>query len=41
MHNFFTPPKSFWVRVARWPVLHLPDRYITANLAEAGKKPVF
>ena len=28
-------------RVARWPVFHRPGRYFTANLAVAGKKPVF
>jgi len=28
-------------RFARWPVFHRPGRYITANLAEAGKMPVF
>jgi len=28
-------------RVARWPVLHRPGRYFTADLAEAGKKTVF
>jgi len=28
-------------RVARWPVFHQPGRYFTANLAEAGKKPIF
>ena len=28
-------------RVARWPVFHRPGPYFTANLAEAGKKPVF
>jgi len=28
-------------RVARWPIFHRPGRYFTANLAEAGKKPVF
>jgi len=27
--------------VARWPVFHRPGQYITANLAEAGKRPVF
>jgi len=24
------------IRVARWPAFHRPDRYFTANLAEAG-----
>ena len=28
-------------RAARWPVFERPGRYFTANLAEAGKKPVF
>jgi len=28
-------------RVTRWPVFHRSDRYFAANLAEAGKKPVF
>jgi len=28
-------------RVARWPVFHRPGRYFTADLAEAGKRPVF
>jgi len=28
-------------RVARWPVFRRPGRYFTANLAEAGKRPVF
>jgi len=28
-------------RVARWPVFHRPGRYFTANLAVAGKRPVF
>jgi len=27
-------------RVVRWPVFHRPCRYFTANLAEAGKRPV-
>ena len=27
--------------VVRSPVFHRPGRYFTANLAEAGKKPVF
>jgi len=29
------------IRVAKWPVFHRPGRYFTANLAEAGKRPVF
>ena len=28
-------------RLTRWPVFHRPGRYFAANLAEAGKKPVF
>jgi len=28
-------------KVTRWPVFHRSGRYFTANLAEAGKKPVF
>jgi len=28
-------------RVARWPVFHRSGRYFTANLAEAGKRPVY
>jgi len=42
------PGAAFWrrqievrIRVARWPVFHRPGRYFTANLAEAGKTPVF
>jgi len=31
----------FMYRVARWPIFHRPGRYFTANLAEAGKRPVF
>jgi len=27
--------------VVRWPVFHRPCWYFTANLAEAGKSPVF
>ena len=27
--------------VAIWPVFHRPGRYFSANLAEAGKRPVF
>jgi len=30
-----------YTRVAIRPVFHRPGRYFTANLSEAGKKPVF
>jgi len=28
-------------RVVRWPVFHRRCRYFTANLADAGERPVF